>query len=107
MSDYRNLFDMIIAEYIAIVSALLQKYPVNSGVLLISRNTLTSFLDKNKYLQSAEKLRIYKQFNMIITTGEGVSRVIYDTKQKKSVRKIALNISTYEKIKHLTRGINN
>lgn len=103
MAEYRHLLDYIVAEYIALMDVLMQKRPVKSGVILIDREELTKALDKNKYLPSAEKLRIYKQLNMLVATGEGVSRVVYDPGQKKAVRKIALNTETYERLKKLLR----
>lgn len=105
MPEYRHLLDYIVAEYVAFMDVLTQKRPVKSGVVLIDRKELTRALDKNKYLPSDERLRIYKQFNMLLASGEGVSRVIYDPEQKKSVRKIALNVGTYEKMKRLMEKI--
>lgn len=105
MPEYRHLLDYIVAEYVALMDVLTQKRPVKSGTVLIDRKELTRAFDKNKYLPAAEKLRIYKQFNLLIATGEGVSRVIYDPAQKKSVRKIALNVGTYEKLKKLIEKI--
>lgn len=101
MAEYRHLLDYIVAEYIALMGALTRKHPIKSGLVLISRGELVKALDKNKYLPAAEKLRIYKQLNMLVATGEGVSRVVYDPEQKKAVRKIALNAETYEKLKKL------
>lgn len=105
MTEYRHLLDYIVTEYVALMDVLTQKRPVKSGVVLIDRKELTRALDKNKYLPSAEKLRIYKQFNMLLATGEGVSRVLYDPEKKKTVRKIALNIGTYERMKKLIEKI--
>ena len=105
MNEYRHLLDYIVAEYIALMERLIQKRPVTSGVILLDRQELTKAFDKNKYLPSTEKLRIYKQFNMLTATGEGISRVVYDKENKKSVRKIALNVDTYLLMKKLINPI--
>lgn len=105
MAEYRHLLDYVVTEYVALMDILTQKRPVKSGVVLIDRQELTKALDKNKYLPSAEKLRIYKQFNILAATGEGVSRVVYDKENKKSVRKIALNVDTYLLMKKLINPI--
>lgn len=101
MTEYRHLLDYTVTEYVALMDALIKKRPVKSGVILIDRKELTKALDKNKYLPSFEKLRIYKQFNLLVATGDGISRVIYDPEQKKSVRRIALNVESYKRLKKL------
>lgn len=103
MAEYRHLLDLILTEYIALMGALTKKYSESSKVILLDRKELTKALDKNKYLPSTEKLRIYKQFNMLTATGEGISKVIYDKEQKKTIRKIALNVETYKKFKDLVK----
>lgn len=103
MAEYRHLLDLVLAEYIALMGVLTKKNSELSREILLDRKDLTKALDKNKYLPSAEKLRIYKQFNMLTATGEGISKVIYDKEQKKTVRKIALNVETYKKFKDLVK----
>lgn len=105
MAEYRHLLDLIIAEYIALMDILTKKHSEQSETILLDRKDLIKALDKNKYLPSVEKLRIYKQFNMLIASGDGISKVIYDKEQKKTVRKIALNIGTYKKLKELTKHL--
>lgn len=105
MAEYRHLLDYIVVEYVALMDILTQKRPVKSGGLLIDRQELTKAFDKNKYLPSSEKLRIYKQFNMLTATAEGVSRVVYDKENKKPIRKIALNVDTYIRMKKLLNAI--
>lgn len=103
MAEYRHLLDLILAEYIALMDVLTKKYSESSREILLDRKDLAKALDKNKYLPSSEKLRIYKRFNMLTATGEGISKVIYDKEQKKTVRKIALNVETYKKFKELVK----
>lgn len=105
MAEYRHLLDLITIEYIALMDILTKKYSEQAGTILLERKDLIKALDKNKYLPSVEKLRIYKQLNMLIASGDGISKVIYDKAQKKTVRKIALNIGTYKKSKELTKHL--
>lgn len=88
-------------EYFSIIEYLINKVDIKDDKIILDNKIFYSFLDKNLYMKRSEKLRIYKQLNLIICGKKGFSMSIYDKDSKKSKRKIVLNMKTYETIKAL------
>ena len=96
-----NLLDLLLQEYFAIVERLLGKVATENEQIVINSSLFYSFLDKNLYIKRNDKLRIYKQLNMIVCNSNGYTSVMYDKETKKTQRKVILNIGTYKILKIL------
>lgn len=96
-----NLFDLIMQEYFAIVNHLLQNLNQKGKVIIVDSNLFYSLIDKNLYIKRNEKLKTYKQLNLISCNDKGYTSVIYDKDVKKAKRKIVVNLETYRQLKKL------
>jgi len=101
------LLGLILQEYFAIVESLIRRIPIDNGRIILNSGSFYTFLDKNLYIKRNEKLRVYRQLNMIVCNSNSFTSVIYDKSSKKNNRKIVLNIDTYKLLKALyTTNIN-
>lgn len=92
---------MILQEYFAIVEHLKNNRYETGDKIIIDNTQFYSLLDKNGYLKRKKKLDIYKQLNLIICNSKGYASVVYDKVEKKSKRKIIVNLKTYDLLKRL------
>lgn len=100
MIDIR-LLELILQEYFAIVEHLKSNRHVTGDRIILDNTLFYSLLDKNGYLKRKKKLDIYKQLNLIVCNSKGYTSVVYDKEEKKSKRKIIINVSTYDMLKRL------
>ena len=95
----------MIKEYFAIVERLIVLTEVESNKLIIDSHRFYSFVDKNLYIKRNEKLKIYKQLNLINCNSRGFTSVVYDKETRKTQRKVILNIDSYNILKMLHENI--
>jgi len=96
-----RLLDLLLQEYFAIIEHLRMNTNQTGDKIILDSNVFYAFLDKNLYLKRNDKLKLYKQLNLIICNSKGFTSVMYDKEKRKSQRKIILNIETYKLLKKL------
>lgn len=97
-----TLFEFVTKEYFSIIDFLLKKdIPVIDNKITINSALFYTLLDKNLYIKRQEKLRVYRQLNLITCNSNGFSCVVYDKETKKSQRKIVINLASYKTLKSL------
>lgn len=96
-----SLLEFVIKEYLTIVGSLEESETVENGRIIIERERFKSLLEKYRYMNFREKTKIYKDLNFIIHDKNNYTIPCKDHKINKTVRKVAINYSTYETVKHL------
>jgi hypothetical protein len=96
-----KLLDLIIKEYIAIVEALAENNPVENNRIIVEREDFKQMLEQYAYATFSAKTKAYKALGFIIHDNNNYTMPWKDTTLKKTVRKVIINYSTYEVVKHL------
>jgi len=96
-----RLLDLIIKEYIAIVETLTEDYPIEENRIIIEREEFKKLLGKYAYATFAEKIKAYKDLNLIIHDANNYTMPYKDKELKKTVRKVIINYKAYKRIKYL------
>ena len=96
-----RLLDLVLQEYFSIIEHLKNNRNETGDEIVIDNQLFYSFLDKNLYIKRTDKLKIYKQLNLIHCNANGYTSVIRDKETKKSCRKVILNIKSYSVLKKL------
>jgi len=96
-----RLLDLILQEYFAIVEHLKNNRNETGDQIIIDNQLFYSLLDKNLYIKRNDKLKVYKQLNLIHCNANGYTSVIRDKETKKSCRKIIINVQSYSVLKKL------
>lgn len=101
-----TLFELVTKEYFAIIDYLTKKgMPIIDDKITIKNDLFYALLDKNLYIKRQQKLKIYRQLNLIICNSNGFTCVVYDKATRKTQRKIVLDINSYKTLKTLMTTI--
>lgn len=98
---FLTLLDLIIKEYISIVDVLKITESVENSRIILEREHFKNLLEKYKYMNFSDKVKVYKDLNLIIHDKNNYTMPCKDTEMKKTVRKVVINYSTYETVKKL------
>jgi len=98
-----KLLDVVMEEYLMIVSVLLEDYPIVSNRIIISREYFKGLLEQNNYMKFKDKTKIYKDLNFILHDKNNYTLPVKD--EKKTVRKVVLNHNTYLTVKSLSSEV--
>jgi len=96
-----KLLDLIIKEYIAVVETLAVDRPIDNNRIVVEREEFKRMLEQYTYATFAAKTKAYKALNFIIHDQNNYTMPWKDTELKKTVRKVIINYSTYQTVKHL------
>ena len=96
-----KLLDLIIREYLAIVEALAEDKPIENNRIIVEREDFKRMLEQYAYATFSAKTKAYKVLNLIIHDQNNYTMPHKDPKLKKTVRKVIINYSTYQEVKHL------
>ena len=91
-----NLLFLMIKEYISIVEQLRSLYPLENGRLIVERESFKTILEKYAFASFAQKIKVYKDLNLIIYDNNNYTMPYKDKSLKKTVRKVIINYKTYE-----------
>ena len=94
-----TLLEDVLKEYLLFVDFFKKKYGVEKERIIIDKEKFKKLLEKYPYLEFKEKIRIYKDLNLIIHDKKSYSISYRDPILKKTVRKVMINYRTYETIK--------
>ena len=96
-----NLLFLIIKEYISIVEQLRLTYPLENDRLIVEREDFKKMLEIYAFASFAQKVKLYKELNLIIYDNNNYTMPYKDKKQKKTIRKVIINYKTYEAMSEL------
>lgn len=96
-----TLLELVIKEYLTIVSNLEDTETVINDRIIIEREYFQNLLMKYQYMSFKDKTKIYKQLNLIIHDKNNYTMPVKDEITKKTVRKIVINYQTYLLVKQL------
>lgn len=96
-----RLLDLLIKEYISLVSKLEENEPVENNRIIIEREQFKTLLEKYKYMTFKEKTATYKDMNFIIHDKNNYTMPVKEENSKKTMRKVVINYKTYLKVKTL------
>jgi len=91
----------MLQEYFSIVEHIRINTAQEDKRIIIDSNIFYAMLDKNLYVKRKYKLQFYRQLNLIICNSKGFTSVVYDKDTKKTLRKVILNMESYQLIKKL------
>lgn len=94
-------FEFVVKEYISIVEHLIISEPIENDRIVLDRETFSKLLEQYDYMTFSAKTKIYKQLNFIIHDKNNYTIPYKDKELKKTVRKVIINYTTYETVKHL------
>lgn len=96
-----TLLDLVIKEYITIITKLEENEPIINNRIIIEREQFKILLEKYKYMTFKDKTAIYKDLNFIIHDKNNYTMPVKDEILKKTVRKVVINYKTYLTLKKL------
>ena len=96
-----RLFDLVIKEFVSIVEALEQDHAIEKGRIVIDREIFKTLLERYGYMSFRGKTKVYKDLNFIIHDKNNYTMPYKQAGQKKTVRKVIFNYTTYQTIKSL------
>lgn len=96
-----TLLELVIKEYLTIVSNLEDTETVINDRIIIEREYFQNLLMKYQYMSFKDKTKIYKQLNLIIHDKNNYTMPVKDEITKKTVRKVVINYQTYLLVKQL------
>jgi len=100
-----KLIDVIIKEFLHIVKKLETSESVINDRIIIEKEYFKKLLEKYDYMSFQEKTKVYKSLNFLIHDKNNYTLPCKDHKLKKTVRKVAINYSTYEIVKKLYQDV--
>jgi len=96
-----RLLDIVIKEYLSIVTALLDTEEVENNRIVIEKLRFKELLEKYQYVQFRQKTKIYKNLGFIIHDENNYTLPCKCAEQKKTVRKVVFDYNTYLTVKEL------
>lgn len=96
---FLTLLDLIIKEYISLVDILLITEIVDNNRIILEREHFKNLLEKYKYMNFSDKVKVYKDLNLILHDKNNYTMPCRE--EKRTVRKVVINYSTYETVKKL------
>ena len=94
---------MIIKEYLSIIEILKETEPIVNDRIIIDREYFQKLLEKYQYMKFKDKTKVYKELNLVIHDKNNYTlpcRI-----DKRTVRKVVINYSTYKTLKYLFETI--
>jgi hypothetical protein len=96
-----SLLDMVVKEYIVLVELLEQDLPIENNRMILDREHFKGLLEKYGYMTFKQKTKVYKDLNFIIHDKNNYTMPCLDHTLNKTVRKVVINYTTFQTIKHL------
>lgn len=96
-----KLLDLLIKEYISLVSKLEENEPIENNRIVIEREQFKALLEKYKYMTFKEKTAVYKDLNFIVHDKNNYTMPVKEESTKRTVRKVVINYKTYTNVKKL------
>lgn len=97
------MFELIIKEYLSIIEILKETEPIVNDRIIIDREYFQKLLEKYQYMKFKDKTKVYKELNLVIHDKNNYTlpcRI-----DKRTVRKVVINYSTYKTLKYLFETI--
>lgn len=94
-----TLLEVMIKEYLSIMDYLTKHEPIENERIVLDRETFKQYLAKYAYIPFSQKIRFYKDLNLIIHDKGNYTFPHRDRNTGKIERKVILNYQTYKTIR--------
>jgi len=96
-----RVLELIIKEYLSIMSYLIGSEPAENNRITIDKELFQTLLEENRYLEFRQKTKAYKHLGFIIHDKNNYTLPCKDPEINKTVRRVVFNYETYLSVKKL------
>ena len=96
-----RMLELVIQEYLSIMSDLEENYDIENNRITIEREHFKNLLEKYNYMKFKDKTKIYKNLNFILHDKNNYTLPVRDKKLNRTLRKVVFNYDTYITVRML------